>query len=68
MAHNNKEGSTALSLFDPSSVAIIGASDDPNKVGGRPIHYLRKFGYAGRILPINPKRESVQGLRCYADR
>ncbi|VVP16919.1 Protein lysine acetyltransferase Pat [Pseudomonas fluorescens] len=67
MAHNNKNGSTALSLFDPSSVAIIGASDDPNKVGGRPIHYMRKFGYAGRILPINPKRESVQGLRCYAD-
>ncbi|MGH8376882.1 MAG: CoA-binding protein, partial [Pseudomonas sp.] len=67
MAHNNKIGSTALSLFDPSSVAIIGASDDPNKVGGRPIHYMRKFGYAGRILPINPKRESVQGLRCYAD-
>jgi acyl-CoA synthetase (NDP forming) len=67
MAHNKKIGSTALSLFDPSSVAIIGASDDPNKVGGRPIHYMRKFGYAGRILPINPKRESVQGLRCYAD-
>jgi acyl-CoA synthetase (NDP forming) len=67
MAHNNKIGSTALSLFDPSSVAIIGASDDPNKVGGRPIHYMRKFGYAGRILPINPKRESVQGLRCYTD-
>lgn len=67
MAHNNKSGSTALSLFDPSSVAIIGASDDPNKVGGRPIHYLRKFGYAGRILPINPKRESVQGTQCYPD-
>ncbi|WCM48535.1 acetate--CoA ligase family protein [Pseudomonas sp. WJP1] len=67
MAHNKKIGSTALSLFDPSSVAIIGASDDPNKVGGRPIHYLRKFGYAGRILPINPKRESVQGLPCHAD-
>jgi acyl-CoA synthetase (NDP forming) len=67
MAHNNKEGSTALSLFDPSSVAIIGASDDPNKVGGRPIHYMRTFGYAGRILPINPKRETVQGLPCYAD-
>ncbi|MBP5059609.1 acetate--CoA ligase family protein [Pseudomonas chlororaphis] len=67
MANNNKIGSTALSLFAPSSVAIIGASDDPNKVGGRPIHYMRKFGYAGRILPINPKRETVQGLCCYAD-
>ncbi|MDB6145826.1 MAG: putative acetyl-CoA synthetase (ADP-forming) alpha and beta chain protein [Pseudomonas sp.] len=65
MAHNNKIGSAASSLLDPSSVAIIGASDDPNKVGGRPIHYMLKFGYTGRILPINPKRESVQGIRCY---
>ncbi|NUT76840.1 acetate--CoA ligase family protein [Pseudomonas sp. C1C7] len=65
MAHNNKISPTALSLFDPSSVAVIGASEDPNKVGGRPIHYMLKFGYSGSILPINPKRESVQGLRCY---
>jgi acyl-CoA synthetase (NDP forming) len=65
MAHNNKTGSAAASLLDPSSVAIIGASDDPNKVGGRPVHYLLKFGYTGRILPINPKRESVQGIQCY---
>ncbi|MDB5980428.1 MAG: putative acetyl-CoA synthetase (ADP-forming) alpha and beta chain protein [Pseudomonas sp.] len=65
MAHNNKIGSAAASLLAPSSVAIIGASDDPNKVGGRPIHYMLKFGYTGRILPINPKRESVQGLHCY---
>ncbi|BCX67725.1 acetate--CoA ligase family protein [Pseudomonas izuensis] len=67
MAHNNKISPPALSLFDPSSVAIIGASEDPNKVGGRPIHYMLKFGYTGTILPINPKRESVQGLRCYPD-
>ncbi|MBV6823190.1 acetate--CoA ligase family protein [Pseudomonas sp. PD9R] len=67
MAHNNKIIAAALSLFDPSSVAIIGASDDANKVGGRPIHYMLKFGYTGTILPINPKRESVQGLRCYCD-
>jgi acyl-CoA synthetase (NDP forming) len=67
MAHNNKISPAALSLFDPSSVAVIGASEDPNKVGGRPIHYMLKLGYAGTILPINPKRESVQGLRCYPD-
>jgi acyl-CoA synthetase (NDP forming) len=67
MANNNKISPSALSLFAPSSVAVIGASEDPNKVGGRPIHYMLKFGYTGTILPINPKRESVQGLRCFPD-
>ncbi|MGB3291206.1 MAG: acetate--CoA ligase family protein [Burkholderiaceae bacterium] len=53
-------------VFNPASVAIIGASDNPNKVGGRPIHYMRKFGYGGRILPVNPARDTIQGMACYA--
>jgi acyl-CoA synthetase (NDP forming) len=53
-------------LLNPRSVAVIGASDNPNKVGGRPIHYMMKHGYTGRIFPINPNRSVVQGLRCYA--
>lgn len=55
----------AVDLLNPASVAVIGASDDPNKVGGRPIHYMQRFGYRGRVLPINPGRKVVQGLRCY---
>lgn len=51
----------------PRSIAIIGASDNRNKVGGRPVDYLQRFGYAGNVYPINPTRETVQGLRCYAD-
>lgn len=58
--------SKAAQVLRPASVAVIGASDNPNKVGGRPIYYMGKFGYSGRILPINPKRESVQGIGCYA--
>ncbi|OWT73589.1 MULTISPECIES: acetate--CoA ligase family protein [unclassified Achromobacter] len=53
-------------FFDPASVAIIGASSDPDKLGGRPIRYLRDAGYAGHIYPINPKADTVQGLRAYA--
>ena len=53
--------------LDPRSIAIIGASEHPHKVGGRPIAYLRRFGYAGRIYPINPNRDVVQGLRTYRD-
>ena len=51
--------------LDPRSVAIIGASDNPNKVGGRPVHYLEKFGFKGEIFPINPSRPEVQGYKCY---
>ena len=51
----------------PKSIAIIGASEQANKVGGRPIAYLQRFNFAGRIYPINPNRESVQGLRSYRD-
>ncbi|MBT0958281.1 acetate--CoA ligase family protein [Alphaproteobacteria bacterium KMM 3653] len=53
-------------LVAPKSVAIIGASDNPSRIGGRPIAAMLTAGYKGRILPVNPKRDSVQGLPCYA--
>ncbi|CAG2139251.1 Trans-feruloyl-CoA synthase FCS1 [Cupriavidus campinensis] len=56
---------TFNALFSPASVAVIGASDNPNKVGGRPIHYMRAFGYAGEVFPVNPAREVIQGYRAY---
>jgi acyl-CoA synthetase (NDP forming) len=52
-------------LFAPRSVAVIGASDNPNKVGGRPIHYLNRFGFAGKVFPVNPTREDIQGHRAF---
>ena len=52
-------------VFDPGSIAIIGASDNPNKIGGRPVDYLRRFGFRGRIFPINPNRTEIQGLPCF---
>ena len=51
--------------LDPRSVAIIGASENYNKVGGRPVHYLDKFGFKGKVFPINPTRQEVQGHKCY---
>ena len=54
-----------LQALNPRSVAILGASDNPIKAGGRPIAYMRRHGYAGRILPVNPKRAEVQGLAAY---
>lgn len=52
-------------LFAPRNVAIIGASANPDKLGGKPIHFLKKLGYPGTILPINPRGGEVQGLKAY---
>lgn len=52
-------------LLNPSSIAIIGASDDPRKIGGRPLRYLAEAGYGGAVFPINPRYETVQGLPAY---
>jgi len=53
--------------LDPRSIALIGASENPHKVGGRPLLYLQRFGYRGRVYPINPNRAEVQGVQAYPD-
>ena len=52
-------------LIAPRSIAIIGASADPTRIGGRPIAYMRAHGFKGSILPVNPNRAEIQGLRAY---
>lgn len=52
-------------FFNARSVAVIGASSEISKIGGRPVHLLQKYGYAGGIYPINPKGGEIQGLRAY---
>ena len=51
-------------LFNPRSVAIIGASDDPTRIGGRPLRYLKESGFRGALWPVNPRRDRVQGLEA----
>lgn len=55
----------AQALFAPRSVALIGASGDETKNTARPQRYLRRHGYTGRIVPINPTRSEVLGLPAY---
>jgi len=53
------------SLFEPRSVAILGASSDPLKLGGRPIRFMKESGFQGKIYPVNPKNDEIQGLKAY---
>jgi acyl-CoA synthetase (NDP forming) len=55
----------AQALFEPRSIALIGASGDERKNTSRPQRFLRKHGYTGRIIPINPGRSEIGGERAY---
>jgi acetyl-CoA synthetase (ADP-forming) len=56
---------TVREILHPRSVAVIGASDNRAKFGGRIMHYLTKHGFAGRIVPVNPGRREVFGRQAY---
>ena len=49
-------------MFRPRSIAVIGASADPEKLGGRTLFHLKELGFRGRIFPINVSGREVQGL------
>ena len=53
-------------LMAPRSVAVIGASADRLRIGGRPISYMLERGFTGEIYPVNPNRPEIQGLKAYA--
>jgi acyl-CoA synthetase (NDP forming) len=51
-------------LLRPRSIAVVGASDNPKRIGGVPVDLLRRAGFA-RLYPVNPKNETIQGLTAY---
>ena len=53
-------------FFNPQSVAVIGASRNPNKLGYGVLSNILQYGYQGRVYPINPKADEIMGLRAYA--
>lgn len=53
-------------LMRPKSVAIVGASTQPGKIGYTVVENLIKGGYEGKLYPINPLAEDILGLPCYA--
>jgi acetyl coenzyme A synthetase (ADP forming)-like protein len=58
-------GMSLESFFNPKSVAIVGASRQKGKVGYEILTNMLSAGYAGVIFPVNPKAESIEGLKCY---
>lgn len=52
-------------LFNPDSVAIIGASDRAGSVGKKVMANLRQGEFKGRLFPVNPKHKKVQGFNCF---
>ncbi len=52
-------------LFNPSSIAVVGASKDPNKIGSQILRNLLGYGFKGKIYPINPTADELMGLKCY---
>ncbi|MBN2294062.1 MAG: CoA-binding protein, partial [Pirellulales bacterium] len=54
-------------IFDPHRVAVIGASDTTTSVGYTVFNNLIGSGFRGVVYPVNPKRESVQGIQAYKD-
>ena len=52
-------------LFAPRSVALVGATDHPSNFGGRVFRAMLKFGYPGKIFPVNPRLKKIYGLACY---
>jgi len=52
-------------IFNPESIAVIGASDEEGSVGYRLLRNLIGVGYRGVVYPVNPKKPSVQGIQTY---
>jgi acyl-CoA synthetase (NDP forming) len=53
-------------IFNPGSVAVIGASDNPGKLGSHVMRSLTEGGYPGKIYPVNPGKEEILGIKTYS--
>src|SRR5260370_25116521 len=63
--NETKAGGLAQVRLAPRSVGIVGQSNDAGNTTGRPLKYLRQAGYAGRIYPVNGRRDTVLGERAW---
>ncbi|MDH5695913.1 MAG: CoA-binding protein [Dehalococcoidia bacterium] len=51
-------------VFNPQSIAVVGASSE-RKIGGLAVSHFLRAGYKGKIFPVNPKEREIMGLKAY---
>ncbi len=54
-------------LLQPRSIALVGATPNPGRIGGMPLDHMRHFGYSGTVYPVNPKYDKIFEWRCWPD-
>lgn len=59
------EASFMEKFFTPASVALVGASATPGKIGNSVLDSIAKHDYKGKVYPINPKADEILGIKCY---
>jgi acyl-CoA synthetase (NDP forming) len=52
-------------LLWPESIAVVGASTNTDSISGRPLRFLKQLGYGGRLYPVNPRHDTILGLKVY---
>lgn len=52
-------------MFQPRSIAVVGASPEEGKVGNVIIKNILSLGYEGKVYPVNPKHDQILGVKCY---
>jgi acetyltransferase len=66
MQSQSERSEKVKKLLNPNSIAVVGASSDTRKPGGRVIQYLADSGFSGNIYPINPNQAEILGKKAYA--
>jgi acetyl coenzyme A synthetase (ADP forming)-like protein len=61
----SKKISNLEAIFNPSSIAVIGASREPNKIGHVIVKNFADGSFDGKIFPVNPHAQDILGMRCY---
>ena len=61
----SSQAESLSALFAPRAIAVVGASSNPQKIGGIPVDYQRRFGFDGALYPVNPNADRIQELQAW---
>ena len=62
---DSRDAAALAALWSASSIAVVGATERIGAMGRLPLEYLVKYGYSGRIIPVNPKGGTIMGLTAF---